>query len=425
MKPLFFEQTTIIDPNGPHHLEKVDLLVVGGVIQKIASRISRGEVPEAAERCAGGHLSIGWTDLRVHLTDPGHEYKEDLASLATAARRGGFTRILALPNTSPVADNSGQIRSILLRGLQLPVRLLLAGALSKGAKGQDLAELYDMRQAGASAFTDGIHPAASTSLLLRGLQYLKPFDGLLMDFPLDMALAATAHVAEGVSAARMGLKGLPALAESLAVDRDLQALDYFPGKLHLGPISSAATIDRISAVKPRHEGLSAETSAAYLLLAEEDTESFDANTKLWPPLRSQSDRKALCRALQSGVIDAISSGHQPQSTEEKKHDFVSAKAGASTIELAFSAAWTGFRGEGGDLSRLVESLSAGPMRILGMEAPHIAAAAETDLTWFDPDSTWTPSPSDLHSKSKYSPFTGRSLQGRVLGSLCRSDWQRL
>lgn len=423
MKPLFFHQVTIVDPGGSHDQQVVDLLVENGTVTQVAQNISAKDIPDYAERLEGGHLSIGWTDLRTHSTDPGFEYKEDLQSLALAARRGGFTQVLTLPNTEPVIENSGLVRSQVARAKELPVRVLPTGALSKGAKGEDLAELYDMHQAGAVAFTDGIHSVGTTGLLLRGLQYLKAFGGLLIDFPLDQSLVQHSDVAEGVSAARMGLKGIPALAETLAVDRALQVLDYFEGRLHLGPITSAESMARISRAKEQLGGLTAETSALYLLMSEEDTEGFEPEAKLWPPLRSKSDRDALCESIRSGAIDVISSSHHPQSTEEKKHDFKAAHPGASTIELAFSAAWTGYERFGGDLSDIVRCLGAGPRKVLGMKPVHIAAGKSLDLTWFDPAASWTPTADDLHSQSKYTPLLGKPLKGRVLGTLCELDWQ--
>lgn len=424
MKALLFRNVTIIDDHGPHDGKQMDVLVEDGKISHIEKEISNGAVPDVVEEMEGGCLSIGWTDMRVHLTDPGFEYKEDLESLAVAARRGGFTTVLTLPNTFPVIDNGGLVRSLALRSQSLPLRILPAGALSKGTAGEDLAEVYDMSKAGAVAFTDGLHSVATTGLLLRGLQYLKSFEGLLIDFPMDHSLVQHAAVAEGISATKMGLKGAPTLAETLAVDRNLQVLDYFEGRLHLGPITSAEAIRRIGSAKDKYKGLSAETSALYLLMSEEDTESFDANSKLWPPLRSAEDRKALCEAIRSGAIDVVSSSHHPQSTEEKKHDFTAAQAGASTIELAFAGAWTGYEAFGGQLSELVRCFTSGPRKVLNLEAKHISAGTATDLTWFEGAKTWTPSKEDLHSKSKFSPLLGRALKGRVMGTLCEQNWMR-
>ena len=423
MNRLIFRQTRIADPGGSHSLSQlVDVLVEAGKITRIAASLEE-KAGETDREYEGGVLSPGWIDLRVHLTDPGEEYKESLTTLAAAAANGGFAQVVTLPNAHPPMDNAGAIHALLSRSRDLPVRIRPAGALSEGAAGTDLAELYDMHQAGALAFTDGLHPTANTGLLLRGLQYLKAFNGLLMDFPLEQSLVRNAQVAEGIPATQLGLPGVPEIAETLAVDRALQVLDHFPGRLHLGPLTTAKSVQQVAAAKANHTGLlSSEVSALYLLLSDDDLLGFDPNVKLWPPLRAESDRKALVQAVIDGHIDVVSSGHHPQSIEEKQHDFVTAAWGASTLETAFSAAWTALQPAGAPLLRLVELLAKGPRRVLGLPVQPVEEGAEMDLTWFDPDAEWTPAASDFRSRSKFSPLLGRSLRGRPLGVLSRGRW---
>lgn len=424
MSRLFFRKTRIIDPGESFSSDThYDILIEDGTILKIGTDLS-SEVDGEWELLEGGVLSPGWVDLRVHLTDPGEEYKETLASLAAAAAHGGFTSVVTMPNTHPPMETSGSIQALRSRAESLPVRILPTGALSEGASGNDLAEVYDMHQAGAVAFTDGIHPTQTTGLLLRGLQYLKAFEGLLMEFPMDLSMARSAQVAEGIPATRLGLPGVPALAETLSVDRALQVLDYFPGRLHLGPITTATAIDQIARAKEQHpDHLSSEVSALYLLLSDEDLEGFDPNVKLWPPLRSPADRSALVQAVAAGHVDAISSGHQPQSIEEKKHDFYQAQPGASTLDIAFAAAWTALDGAGVSLARTIELLTSGPRQILGLPPAQIREGATLDLTWFDPDVTWVPERKDFRSRSAFSPVLGRTLKGQVWGTLCKGQWQ--
>lgn len=423
MSRLYFRQTRLLNTEAAFSsTSPCDIWIENGTLVRIAPDLS-GESWDDAELLEGGYLSPGWVDLRVHLTDPGEEYKESLQSLAAAAAHGGFTSVVTQPNTQPAIDNSGSIHSLLSRSAHLPVRILPMGALSPGAQGHNMAELYDMHQAGAIAFGDGMHPTANTGLLLRALQYLKPFGGLLMDFPLDKSLVRNAEVAEGTVATRMGLHGVPALAETLATARALQVLDHFLGRLHLGPLTTAGAVERYREALEKHPtDLSADISALYLLLCDEDMQGFDPNTKLWPPLRSAHDRSVLVKAVLEGAVAAISSGHHPQSIEEKKHDFVAAKFGASTIEVAFSVAWTALEAAGMPLEAVVDLFSQGPRQILGLPEAQIGEGKALDLTWFDPTDNWTPGIADFKSKSKYSPVIGRALKGRVKGTLCKGIW---
>lgn len=212
MKTILFQGVRIVDVNSPFHGKVVDVRLDDGTISEIAPKIEPDGIAEENIK-QGNSLSPGWIDMRVHLTDPGFEYKEDLESLGKAGQRGGFTALVTLPNTDPVIDNHGQVKALLSRSQTLPVRILPCGSLSKGAKGKDLADIFDMSQAGAVAFGDGIHSVPSAGLLLRGLQYLKAFDGLLLDSPIIEDLLPGAQVAEGYSSTRIGMKGIPALAE--------------------------------------------------------------------------------------------------------------------------------------------------------------------------------------------------------------------
>lgn len=418
MSTLILRNVTVTDSQSPHHGKTVDLRIENGHIAEVAaggSMAASGEVLEAP----GLHVSPGWLDMRVHLTDPGYEWKEDLSSLAAAASAGGFTAVMTMPNTLPVVDNASMVKSLRSRAANLPVHLLPAGALSVGAKGADLAEVYDMHQAGAVAFTDGIHATEASGLVLRALQYLKPFDGLLINFPLDHSLAGNAEVAEGPSSTRVGMKGIPAIAEELMVDRDLRLLEYFEHRLHLAPVTTAGAVARIHAAKQQFKGLSAETSAIYLLLDDSEIEQFDPNVKVFPPLRDKAAVAALRKAVAEGVIDVVSSSHHPQSIEEKVLDFASAAFGATGLETCFAVAWTGLSEAGVPLDKLVDCLTANPRRILRQEALHIEEGAAAELTLFQPDAEWTVSAADLASKSKNNPFVGRTLRGRVFGTYCK------
>ena len=418
MKSILFRNVRIIDRNSPHHGQTVDVLLEAGKITRIGSGIDASGI-DADAICEGHFLSPGWIDMRVHLTDPGKEYKEDLSSLARAGQRGGFTALVTLPNTQPLIGDHGQVKALLSRAADLPLQILPTGILSEGLHGKDLADAYDMHQAGAVAFTDGLHSITSPGMLLRALQYLKAFNGLVMDAPLLENLVPGAEVGEGVSSTRIGLKGLPALAESLAVERDLQIMDYFPGRLHLGPITTKASLDRIRQIKGKFPELSVETSVYYLAENETAIESFDVNTKVWPPLRTEEDRCALWEGLADGTIDVVSSNHHPQSVEEKKHDFVRAEHGASLVEVAFSAARKAQLESKGksSLEDLVASFSTGPAGALKLNNRVIEEGNALDLTWFDPELVHSLNAKELVSKGKNNPFAGKSLTGKALATV--------
>ncbi len=424
MKTILFQGVRIVDIHSPFHGKVVDLRLEDGVIADIAEKIDpSGISPEDIKK--GNSLSPGWIDMRTHLTDPGFEYKESLESLGRAGQRGGFTALLTLPNSEPPMDNHGQVKALLSRSHSLPVRILPSGTLSKGGKGKDLSDMFDMSQAGAVAFGDGIHSIPSSGLLLRGLQYLKAFEGLLIDSPIIEDLVPGAQVGEGLSSTRIGMKGIPALAETLAVDRNLQILEYFPGRLHLGPLTTKASLDRIRQVKSRFPGLSIETSVYYLAGNDTAIESFDVNAKIWPPLRAEGDRLALIAGISDGTIDVVSSNHHPQSVEEKKHDFMRADFGAAMLEVAFGVAASAVQKANPDakiIDQLVAALSTGPAHILQLPGYSISKGNRSDLTWFDPKAEYTLEARDFHSKGKNQAFAGVSLKGRALGTVCKGTY---
>lgn len=418
MDSILFQDVTIVDVHSTWNGKKADVLIENGKIQKIAHPNSL----TSSKTTAGGYLSTGWVDMRCQLSDPGYEWREDLESLSAAALAGGFTRLLTQPNSVPVMDNAGQVRALVGRAAALPIHLHVAGALSVGAQGKDLAELYDMAQSGAVAFTDGRKGTQTAGLLLRGLQYVVPFNGLVIDSPLDQALAEDCMVADGISAVRMGLKGIPAIAEQVNIDRDLRLLQHFAGRLHIGPVTTVEGLEVIRKAKAEGIRFTAETSALYLLLDATENEEFDAVTKVYPPLREKLAVQALREAVADGTLDVVSSGHHPQGREEKTHDFVDASFGADTLETAFAAIVTGMKEVPHSLEAVIAALSTQPRTILGLPNAVISEGADAELTHFDPFGTWTPQLSDIRSKSKYNPLIGRELQGIVLGTMVKGKY---
>jgi len=422
MDNLFFRNTMVIDPDGKWNRKAVDVRISAGTIIQIAKggslRKSSGE--KVLEE---GSLSPGWIDMRVYLTDPGEEWKDDLSSLNSAALAGGFTGIVCIPVTNPMVDCSDIVQSVKSRSAKLPVSFYVAGAITEGAKGKDLAELFDMKRAGAIAFTDGIRPVRESGVMLRGLQYASSFGGLLMSFPLDMSISGEAQVNEGKAAATIGMKGTPNLAEEMLISRDLRLHEYFPGRLHFAPVTTSGGIDSIKSAKKKGQGISAETSAHYLAFDDSVITGFDVNHKVFPPLRGSKDVSALRRALKDGTIDAVSSGHYPQAEEDKKMEFSSAAFGAIGLQTCFSLLNTELVETGDlELGRLVELLSKGPRKILGLPSADIREGAKAVLTHFDEKQSWTYQPETNVSRSRNSPLFGREFRGRSLGIVSRGKY---
>lgn len=417
MGDLLFRNVKIVDPGSPHNRKKKDIRIKNGKINRIdkAGSIRKSAKDKVIE---GGSISSGWIDLRVHLSDPGEEWKDDLRSLAASAVAGGFTTIVCLPNTHPVVDGRDIVESIRSRSSNLPVNVLVAGALTAGTEGKDLAELYDMKLAGAVAFTDGVKPVTEAGVMLRGLQYAASFDGLLMSFPMDISIAGDAQVNEGKSAARIGMKGSPTIAEEMQISRDLRLHQYFPGRLHFGPVTTGGGIDLIRASKRKSEQITSETSAHYLVFDDTAIETFDVNRKLFPPLRNKRDVKSIRKAVNDGVIDAISSGHWPQADEDKKVEFAQAAYGMIGLQTAFTMLNTHLvASKELSIDRLIECFTSGPRKVLGLPAIRIEEGSEIDLTHFDEKVSWTLEKSEIKSRSKNSPLIGESLIGRALGTV--------
>ncbi|MCB9235793.1 MAG: hypothetical protein H6581_29365 [Bacteroidia bacterium] len=415
MDNLLFRNVTLVERGHPQNGNLVDLWVKNGLIHEIAKGGSLKAEKDLPEK-EGGCISVGWVDFGVHLSDPGMEWKDDLKTLSASGLAGGYTTLVTYPNTRPVLDNREYIASVRSRSAHLPVDFLPLGALTLGNEGRDMAELFDMQQAGAVGFSDGKNPIESSGVLLRALQYASAFDGLILDLPLDMSISGDSMVNEGTVSMQMGMKGSPALAETLRTRRDLGLLDYFSGRLHLGPLTTAESVDAVRKARKNHPGLTTGTTLTHLVETDEAVHDFDNNFKIWPPLRNKSDQKGLRKALQDGTLDLISSGHHPQGTEEKNVDFVLAKYGMLGLESCFGQAHTTLvLGKVIELDHLIACLAGNPRRILKLATQSMQVGAVAELTWFDPGKEWTFSAKDIKSKSKNTSWTGRKYTGKALG----------
>jgi len=362
-------------------------------------------------------VSPGWVDLRAHFRDPGEEWKQGITNGLDAAAAGGFTAVCVLPSTEPVIDGRAGVEYLLARAAGHPVRLLPLGAITKGLNGQQLAELHDLRLAGAVAFSDDQHTVGNTRLMLLALQYSEGLPGKsvpVMVFPSDPDLTVKGMMHEGPLSARLGLKGLPALAETIQLARDLALLEYTGGHLHVATISTAESVRMIRDAKARKLRVTASVAAHNLLLDDGCLRGFETCYKVMPPLRDAQHIDALREGLKDGTIDAIVSDHRPEDREHKVLEFGPAAFGIIGLETAFAVANTALKGKM-SLRRTIERLSNGPREVLGLPVVHITEEERAELTLFDPEVDWTCEEEDLVSRSHNTPFLGQRFTGRPLG----------
>jgi dihydroorotase len=409
MKQLLVKKATFICPGEKFHLKKKDLLITDGRIEKIGDNL---ELPKKAHLIDQKHtyVSAGWVELFSDFCDPGYEYKEDLASGAAAAAAGGFTDVCLIPNTLPVTQHKAGVDYI--RRKSKLVTLHPLGALSNQLQGKDLAEMYDMKLAGAIAFTDGLHSVQSSGLLLKALQYIKSFDGVIIEMPEDISLAKQGLMHEGEVSTRLGMQGKPAIAESILIQRDLQLLQYTDSKIHFSGISTKAGVDLIRQAKKQKLKVSCSVTPYHLLYTDKQLESYNAIYKINPPLRSEIDRQALIKGVEDGTIDCIATHHFPQDWDAKHLEFEYAKAGMiglqTTLPLLLQVS------ENISIDRWVSMLTDAPRYILSLPKPKIAAGEMACLTIFSTEKTWTYNAESNLSRSANSPVFDTSLKGKVL-----------
>ncbi len=412
-------QARIVDKRHPDNGKIKDILISNGVISEIADQITTkaDKVIQGEGLC----VSIGWMDMRANFRDPGEEHKEDLQSGIRAAAHGGFTAVALSPATHPAVDSKGAVEYVLNRTRNEAVEIVPIGALSKGRKGESLSEMYDMFQAGARGFGDDKQSISGSGLLHRALLYAKNFGATILHFPFDDTLISHGQMNEGEQSTRLGLRGIPAIAEEMVVNRDLTLLAYTEGKLHLGPITSEKSIELITAARKQGLHVTCETTAAHLAYNDEMLQGFDSNFKLMPPLRSESTRKALIKALKVGKIDVISSDHSPEDEEMKKREFDDAGFGMASIESFFPLLNTHCATEM-DIADLIATFSINPRKILGIKVPVIEKDTEANLTLFNQDEKTHIIRNLLKTKGYNIAETGQVLKGKVIGIFNRGQW---
>jgi len=405
---LIVRAAKIMDPKSAFHNQNVDLHIENGILKKIGVNLSNTEnITEIS--LDNLHVSQGWFDASVSLGEPGFEDRETIANGLHVAAKSGFTGMALQPNSYPIIDNQSQIQFVKSKAQNAATQLFPIGALTKESLGKDLAELYDMKNAGAVAFGDYNKNTDNPNLLKIALQYVQDFDGLVVAFSQDKDIKGQGVVNEGIVSTRLGLKGIPALAEEIQIARNLFLLEYTGGKLHIPTISTAKSVALIQAAKAKGLQVTCSVSVHHLVLTDEKLDGFDTRYKVSPPLRTEADRQALIAGVLNGTIDMITSDHNPIDIEHKKMEFDLAKNGTIGLESAFGALLTVL-----PLETVVEKLTAGKA-VFQIQNQTIQEGHKVDITFFNPNGDWTFTKENILSKSKNSAFIGTAMKGKVYG----------
>jgi dihydroorotase len=401
-------RATIIDPNSPFHNKTVDIFIADGCITKIGTALSNPDNCQEIQ-LDNLHVSPGWFDSSVSLGEPGFEDRETIENGLQVAAESGFTGIALQPNSYPIIDNQSQVHFVKSKAQSAATELFPIGALTKGSEGKDMAELFDMKNAGAIAFGDYNRSLDNANLLKIALQYAQDFDGLVIALSQDEKIKGNGVANEGVVSTRLGLKGIPNLAEELQVARNLFLLEYTGGKLHMPTISTAKSVALIQEAKTKGLNVSCSVSVHNIILTDVKLEDFDTRFKVNPPLRTEADRLALIEGVKNGTIDLITSDHNPIDIEHKKMDFDTAKSGTIGLESAFGALLTVL-----PLETVINKLTAA-RALFGIENPTISEGAKANLSLFNPEGKSTFTSESILSKSKNSAFIGTEMKGKVYG----------
>ena len=401
----------VIDPAA--NLDRVtDMLIQDGAIGAIesADNVSGAQIID----CKGLIVAPGFVDLHVHLREPGHEYKEDITSGARAALAGGYTSVCCMPNTNPVNDNRAVTELIVRRAREAGLaRVFPVGAISKGLKGESLAEMGEMKDAGIVAVSDDGNPVMNADLMRRALEYARTFGLTVVQHAEDLNLARGGVMNEGAASTRAGLRGQPSQAESVMVARDLELVELTGAKYHVAHISTAASVRAVREAKRRGLPVTCEVTPHHLTLTDDACLTYDTSCKCAPPLRSERDREALREALADGTIDCIATDHAPHASQEKDLEFDHAAFGMIGLETALPLGLKLVEDGVLDLPSLISRMTHLAARIFGLPSGTLAPGAAADVVVFDASTPLTVDPARGFSKSRNTPFAGWNLKGKV------------
>ena len=411
---ILIKSATIIDSKSEFHNTTQDLLIENGVITKISKSIKNPKNYKEI-KLDNLHISQGWFDSSVSFGEPGYEERETIENGLKTAAYSGFTSVAVNANTNPIIDSNSNITFLNSKANNNAVNLLPIGALTTGSKGEYLAELFDMSTAGAVAFYDYKKPISNPNLMKIALQYASNFDGLVCSFPQENKISGQGVMNENITSTRLGLKGIPALAEELQVARDLFLLEYTGGKLHIPTISTETSVDLIREAKKKKLDVTCSVAIHNLYFTDDVLTDFDTNYKVLPPLRTQTDIDALIEAVKDGTIDMVTTDHNPIDIEEKKIEFDHANYGSIGLESAFGALQSIFT-----TKKTIDVLTKGKARFSVEQSP-INVGSSANMTLFNPDTKYTFSKKDMVSRSKNSIFENETLKGKAYGIISKNQ----
>lgn len=406
---ILIRSAKIADPSSSHNGKNVDVLITDGVISDIGLGLDSIGVDEIIEG-DDLYLSQGWVDMYATIGDPGNEHKETVDSALTSAAQGGFTHVAVSPEANPAIDSKTAVEYVRKLAERHTTSLLPIGAGTKKLEGSELAEMFDMKQAGAVAISNGKHSISNGQVQNLAMLYIQNLGLPLYSFCQDKHFADGGQMHEGAVNTSLGLKGIPALAEELMVARDIFLAEYTGTKIHFSHITTKGAVDLIRNAKAKGTPVSASVPVNHLLLSDKEIEGFDSNFKLSPPLRSREHIDALIDGLKDGTIDAIISDHEPHEVEAKFSEFNIAEAGIISLETTFSVALEALHGKL-SIEEITEKLTTGPRGILNLDSKPIEIGSKADLTLFTPTLKWKYEKAEIKSKSYNSPYVGKGLTG--------------
>lgn len=394
-----------------------DIRIKDGVIQEIGENLEAAEGEEVQD-FEGAYASPGWMDMHVHLREPGFEHKETIETGCSAAAFGGFTAVACMPNTKPATHTRDVVEYIIKKAEKLPVDVHPIACVTKDRAGKSIAEMADMHEGGAVAFSDDGDPVYDAQVMRVALEYSSMLNAPIINHEEDLSLSRPGHMNEGRVATRLGLDGTPGIAEEVMIARDILLAEYTGGHVHVAHISTRKGMELVRDAKAKGINVTTEVCPHHFDLTDEeiDRTHFDTNFKMHPPLRTQDDVDAMIEGLADGTIDVICTDHAPHAIEEKEVEFIYAPNGIIGLETAWAISNMKL-GETGKLSlqQLVEKLAVNPRKILNLDVPEIKEGAKANLTFFNTDEEWTFSAKNVHSKSKNSPYLDEKLKGRAVG----------
>ena len=405
---LLLKNATILENQNPFHKQQVDIEITDGIISKIRNNLTVKAGYEVIEK-DNLHVSQGWLDTSVVFGEPGFETTETIENGLKVAAKSGFTNVFLHSNTNPAIDNQAILQFVKSKAQSSVSNLHIVGCLTKNSEGTDLAELFDMKNAGVVAFGDYKKSMTNANLLKIAFQYVDNFDGILFVQPMNKDIKGKGFVNEGVVSTKLGLKGIPAMAEEMEIERNIALLEYTNGKLHIPTITTKNSVDLIAKAQAKGLQITCGVSVNNLVLTDEELVDFNSNTKIYPPLRTETDRKALIDGVLNNVISVITSDHCPVNIEQKQLEYDLADYGSIGLESAFGALQTILPTE-----VIVEKFTS-KKSYFNIENSSISEGNKAELTLFNPNEEWVFGKENILSFSKNSIMIGKKMKGKVYG----------